>query len=354
MAQSSSCCQLFSSSTHQFKLLVLVAAIACLSSVGCWEEVHFTPDKSPGAIQKVAKTDEKPPLEQTSPASDPAPSSEELFGKAVAERTPTPPAIENNPVLPSEDAATDATEPSDDSPLDVQDSDALVLPQPPVQKKPSITVEGGAGEPVDPFGEEQTASTEKSAEEVVSPTAPPTVPTDVDTAEIASSELLTWRMSSEWSFAAALQAKGSKVERYEKLIQQASGVAKLLKVSLPALPEQREGTERVAASLNYLLEDAVPRLTEELRQRHGAQYGALAELAIKTHVLLLCYTPKSSRVEPIIAAVRRAAEQSGLDEKVWRDLVDLLTARADFKPVKAAIFRLHQQALISLGGQPTQ
>jgi len=162
--------------------------------------------------------------------------------------------------------------------------------------------------------------------------------------------LAVWRMCSQWSMAAALQAKGRDVESYGERLEQAKYGAKLLGVSLPNLPIHEVDADRLTENLAYLLEEAGPRLASELKELHGANHAALAELAIKTHVLLLSYTPSSSQLEPVVSAVRQAAEGSGLPKSVWREVVDLLTARAEFKQVKAAIFQLHKRATAHLSG----
>ena len=160
----------------------------------------------------------------------------------------------------------------------------------------------------------------------------------------------TWQMSSQWSMAVALQAKGRDEESFAERIKQAETGAQLLEVSLPVLTTHGEGADRLSANLVFLLEDAGPRLVGELNQSYDANHAALAELAIKTHVLLLNYTPASPRLAPVIAAIRQAAESSGLPESVWLELVELLEGRAEFPDVKAAIFQLHQRATEHLGG----
>ncbi len=162
--------------------------------------------------------------------------------------------------------------------------------------------------------------------------------------------LSTWQMSSKWSMAVALQAKGRDADNFGERLEQAHDAASLLKVSLPALPTHEEGADRLSANLVFLLEDGGPRLVGELNQRYDANHAALVELAIKTHVLLLNYTPASPRLAPVIIAIRQAAESSGLPESVWLELVELLESRADFPEVKAAIFQLHQRATEHLGG----
>lgn len=149
-----------------------------------------------------------------------------------------------------------------------------------------------------------------------------------------------WQMASRWSMAAALQAKDS---GYGARLELAAQGARELGVVLPELPIFEEGAKRLPVSLSFLLEEAGPLLVEKLQEKQGTEQAALAELAMKSNVLLLVYTPKSTRVQPLITAIRMAAETSGLPEPVWRELIDLLEARAEFNQVKAAVYQLHQQ-----------
>jgi len=188
---------------------------------------------------------------------------------------------------------------------------------------------------------------ETSDEPVVAPGLPD-LSAEVNSPTAGQTALAAWQMSSDWSMAAALQAKGRDRESYGERLAQAQQGAKLLGVELPDLPTHKGGAERLSANLVFLLDEAGPQLAGDLKELHGTDHGALVELATKTHVLLLNYTPSSKRLEPVITAIREAAESSGLPEQVWRELVDLLAARAKFKQVKAAIFQLHQRATDSL------
>ena len=144
--------------------------------------------------------------------------------------------------------------------------------------------------------------------------------------------------------AAALLAKGQDQERYAKLLEQATKQSALLGIELPALPGLDAGRDAEAQVLEYLLNDAGPRLASRLNEQHGKNCAALAELAAKSHVLLLSYSPQSSRLEPVIDAIQRAAEGSGLPTEVWQPLIDALVQRADYQIVKAAVFDLHRRA----------
>ncbi len=305
MAQPPHCCQ------HNFGSRRLITAnlwcVLILGSCcgGCWQEVHYIPTKS--APTKVVA---KEAAHQETPGETPGETPEVTGGKGL----PAP-----------------AEEP--DAGLDV----ALVAEP--------ILVLSPMEEPVLDFGETAPAiegpsggSTEAS------------LPAKSELDERLTG-LEVWQMASKWSMAAALQAKDSPAKTYSDRLEQAQHGAQALGILLPELPAFEEGTDRLPTSLTFLLEHAGPRLADALSEKHGEKHAALAELATKTHVLLLIYTPNSTRLEPVIQAIRNAAEASGLPEVVWRELVDLLEARSEFKQVKAAIYGLHRGAVDALGNE---
>jgi len=287
---------------------ILVGSLCCL---GCWEEVHFQSDRAAPATQKVpVVTNDQPSAQRGEPLAD----SEALSGDAES-----PAAVE---------------EPTADEPLLEE-----VAELPPEQTNETAVV-GKAeteAESLDLFGEE-VLSEEVLPEEVLPDNDAP-----------ARTALATWQMCSKWSMAVALQAKGRDMDSFGERLEQAKYGARLLEVQLPELPTHEQGVDRLAANLVYLLEDAGPQLADELNQRYDGEHASLAELATKTHILLLSYTPTSTRLMPVVTAIRQAAESSGLPESVWRELIDLLEARADFSEVKAAIFQLHKEATAYLG-----
>ena len=188
--------------------------------------------------------------------------------------------------------------------------------------------------PVEQPGE--LAETSPAAEQPKSP-APP------------RSALATWRMASKWSYAAARLAKGQGPDRYGEDLERAHDAATLIKIELPDLPGDVPVEDREKAIIAFLTETAGPKLSRQLLDRYDAQHAALADLAIRTHVLLLTYTPKSPRLTELLPALRRVAEDSNLPQSACDQLITLLEERAEFKKVKAAIYQLHRQASVELG-----
>ncbi len=270
-------------------LLVVTVGLSCL---GCWQEVHYEPSGAP------AEPTAQPDVLQAE-------------------------VIEPGEIVPEEIAP-----------------EVAIAPQ---------TVEGVGDRYASPVG----SPGERLKVEVQDPWAEANLPAvkpeemPVEKAvpeEAGRTTLAAWLMGSQWSMAAALQAKGEKETRYGKQLAQAREEAAVLGATLPELPWYEAADDRLSGSLTFLREEAGPRLAGELRMKHGETHAALVELATKTHVLLLSYSPSSTKLEPVIAAIRHAAENSGLPKTVWRELVDLLTARASFRQVKSAVYQLHRRA----------
>jgi len=297
-------------------------AVLCLGCFGCWQEVRYEPDKS--AVLAGAPSDEAPAV--GAPVTG-APMPGDLVAEASSMQTDG--STSTAAVFPEEIA------------VDLPFSDESATGE---------SANGASAKNESATGESATGDPELNL-------APPIQGEPVREASVTEVTVLptpnrtlraTWQMSSNWSMAAALHAKGRSSASFGQRLKSATDGAKLLGVTLPDLPTHDESADQISENLTFLLETAGPRLASELSKQHGADHAALAELATKTHVLLLSYTPSSTRLEPVINSIRQAAQQSGLPESVWRELVDLLTARAEFKQVKAAIFQLHQRAAAHL------
>ena len=304
MAQAPHCCQQIFLDRRFASPRMLGMLVLCFSCLGCWQEVRYEPDK-PEAKPVAKSAAQVAVVETADPGADPV---QELLPPAHSEGL-----LEN-----SEPEVIEVIDPKTVAP-------ALPIPE--------VEGEGNFGEGARyPQAEASSPGAGVVEEEV----------------EIANLRLAAWEMGSRWSMAAALQAKGRDEESFGERLSQARHDARLLGVDLPELPSYEVGEDRLSGNVTFLLEQAGPHLANELREMHGTEHAALVELATKTHVLLLRYTPSSPRLEPVIAAIRKAAESSGLPENTWRGLLDLLTDRADFKQVKTAVFRLHREAVASL------
>ncbi|MGI9430515.1 MAG: hypothetical protein ACR2NM_17780 [Bythopirellula sp.] len=305
---------------------MFVLSLICL---GCWQEVHYVPSKEVPSKEVSSKKPAASPGEPPAAADySPTAEVEQSTPELPTPELPTMPVAETLPLDSPANTPLPSTAESDSG----KQSPAAVLP-PPVEV------------PTAPVGGESTIATADTP--ATADTAAPS--REPDTSEPLA--LATWQMASQWSMAVALQAKGRNAESYGERLEQANDGAQLLGVALPELPAHAAGDDRLSDNLTFLLEDAGPQLARDLSEAHGPTHAALAELATKTHVLLLSYMPNSPRLEPVVAAIRRAAQHSGLPEEIWQELVELLNTRAEFNEVKSAVFQLHQRAVAYLTEQ---
>jgi|GEM_PF-1561320 len=350
------CCQ------YSFRPLLLAIlqtigiSLLSLTCVGCWQEVHYEPETN---LVRAADAMEEP---QGSTA---ASSSGATAASPLVVETSVPALPRNDsqsvdmPPAPTEQIA--AVPSGIDKLQPVAPANPPMVPAAVVddlQSTPVLVdhVAGKNGEKavLDPFGDEVSSlagpPASPSAEKSIA-LSPSTVSAVSSSNPLSSTALATWQMSSKWSMAIALQAKKQDAAVYRERLEQAKYGARLLGVALPSLPVHTVAADRLTVNLSYLLEEAGPRLAQSLRKQQGADHAALAELATKTHVLLLCYTPTSTRLKPVIHSIRQAAEKSGLPANLWQELVALLATKAEFKQVKAAIYRLHERVASHLSGQ---
>jgi hypothetical protein len=85
-------------------------------------------------------------------------------------------------------------------------------------------------------------------------------------------------------------------------------------------------------------------LVEATSERFGAAAGALANVAIRSNLLLLTYSPRRDDAHAqTAAAFVAAAEASALPPATWEPLAKLLSDRGEFVAVRAAVFELHRE-----------
>lgn len=301
--------------------LLAVLAIAG----GCWQEIRYDPNQpDPDAVASQTSTEAanttepstaNPAEELFGAASEPIPLAEQE-GNAAEERSST------------EELSADAGMQSDTSASENLDGslDDNVAPlaanESPTNDSPTPT-------------EDLATSTDSAGAEV-----PETETDGVDVLQPSRTALATWRMCSRWSYAAALRAKHVDERAVNAVLEQAKYAAELLSIELPPLPEG--GEDSSTTIINYLVETGRNQIADQLAAGYSPQYAAIAELAVKTHVLLLVYTPKSRHLDPIVAAIRQAAEDSGLPTDLWAELVQELEDRDSFEQVKQTVLRLHE------------
>ena len=162
-----------------------------------------------------------------------------------------------------------------------------------------------------------------------------------------------WQLGSQWSMGAALFAKGLPAERYQPALDAAASAARTLRIELAALPDTKTGKDPIPAVMAYLLDEQGPRLAEKLKTQYDARHAALLELAIRSHMLLLVYSPHNlarnkgplneAHLQDWVDRLAQLASRCRLPETVWSPLLENLRRQAPYTEVKRDVFKLHRQ-----------
>jgi hypothetical protein len=281
-------------------------ALPLTSSLGCWEEIRYEP--APEVVQSTVG-------EKTA-------SPEESAGDGAAA-----PAVETSETLLVESAP--AAEISSE-PVAEPISPPLETPPLELPAQPTPAAESTAGEL---FGESSTdsAATSPAATTAAVPAATP------------AQRLLIWQAAGKWSLAAAMNAKQLPAERFEPIRSEADAAAAELGVTLPPLPLPQLDETPEQAVVEALSGEPAASLVAATSDRFGPAAGALADLAIRSNLLLLTYSPRRDDADAQAAEFVAAAKAAELPPDVWEPLKKLLVDRGEYVAVRTAVFELHRR-----------
>jgi hypothetical protein len=143
--------------------------------------------------------------------------------------------------------------------------------------------------------------------------------------------------------AALANDRGVAAKKVPDWFYDAEVAAKYLGTSLTPLPEPAPKTDSALASnavINYLVADG-QRIGRDISKQHSVEQAALFEVALKSNILLLLYTPGSAAGNSISAAIAQAAPRSKIPNDLWQPLITALNQQATQNDIRAAVRKLH-------------
>jgi hypothetical protein len=296
----------------------LIAAAALLASLGCWEEIHYTP--KPDAAEATGSAEQPPPAEEPAvPPGDSAATVTEAPIDAAPEGT--------EPVLPpggDELFAPQAAPESSEQTADSTDEAAPTADADSILPTPLET----PATPATTAGEDEAVSSAEAAA--------PTPPTPAE-------RRLAWQAMSKWTLAAAIYAKNLSRSPHAPILEEAVAAASELGLELPPLPTTPQPENLEAAVIEGLRGELAVALRNTFAARFGEAEGAAADVAVRSHLLLLTYSPRDADASLQAEGLRRAGEASGLPPELWTPLAALVEERASFLDVRQAVFDLHRR-----------
>ena len=304
---------------------ISLTLLAIGSCSGCWEEIHYTP--SAATPQESAEPTDVAEATPAGSASHGAAASEELVAPLPPETPVLPPPLQSD--LFGGDDDHDATTTTAQDPV--------------------------IAEPAEPATDEEDAApilpTPSAAEEPGGALADGDWTTDPARAEspTPAERRLAWQAVSKWSLAAAIHAKGLPSSPETAILDEASQAAAELGITLPELPTVPRQDDLQAAVIEGLRGELAVAARNAYANRWGEAEAATAELAIRSQLLLLTYSPRSADGALEAEGLRRAGEGSGLPSELWTPLVTLVEERAPFLEVRQGVFDLHRRVEAHLG-----
>jgi hypothetical protein len=310
---------------------VLLGLIMSCGLAGCWEEIEYTgPDPAtaqtaptpPDATSQAAEQSTEPAAPHTVASddsnADASGFADELANSISSETTPpSEPVVASDPAEPPADTnflpfeTTENTQPREDT------SSTSTVPE-------TVSL---------PTGEETETSEQADTIPGIAEAAP--VPTRLD----------AWLLGSHLSLAALANDRGLAPENVQKWLESAKLHAAALGVAVADLPAAAAGGSSQSTSrevLNYLFVQG-QQIGRKLARRHGADHAALVEVALKSNLLRVLYSPGAGTTEAISGAIAQAAPRGNLPATLWQPLVDLLAAKADAAEVRKAVQSFHAE-----------
>jgi hypothetical protein len=152
-----------------------------------------------------------------------------------------------------------------------------------------------------------------------------------------------WTLGSRLSLAALAHDRRMAANRIPTWLDEAQSACKLLGTTVPELPEPAAAGDTSLASrqvIDYLLSQG-QRIGRELAKQYGPEQAALFEVALKSNLLMLLYSPGSDATTSISTAIVRAAPKAELPDILWYPLVERMNNKASLDDVRTAVRKMH-------------
>jgi hypothetical protein len=318
-------------SNRKVLIAALFGGVALCALAGCWQEIEYT-----GPDPPVAQRTDSPPNDTT------------VAAPVTTEPQDAPSTSNTNADTAASDFADDlansmATEravpPDSSAPATTTEATKTALPQSDPYALPFETVEDSGS---------QAARTESASLPSDSETAtvePVQTPPEAAESAAVTTRLDAWLLGSHLSLAALANDRGVAAENVQKWLESAKQHAVTLGVQIGDLPEAAAAGNSQSTSrqvLNFLFVQG-QQIGRQLAKQHGADHAALVEVAVKSNLLRVLYTPGSAATTAVSDAIARAAPQAALPAELWQPLLDLLTAKADATEVRKAVQSFHAE-----------
>lgn len=322
---------------------------------GCWQKIEYTGEPiavtkslAPAAVEVASATE---PSSASQPATQPTP---QAISQPVSQPTPPVAVAETSPAAPSPSAVAANPQPASE----LQPPVATPIPTPPpaavASPKPADDDRYAVTTPVaDTATESRFAANDTRPAPPLEQQSPPrhadAVPVSA-TVDVAPPKLTPkvrhaiWTLGSRLSLAALAHDRQMAANSIPTWLDEARSACKVLGTTVPELPEPARSADNSQPSpqvMDYLLSQG-QRIGRELAKQYGPEQAALFEVALKSNLLLLLYSPGSDATNSITTAISRAAPQAKLPQELWLPLLERVGQKASLDDVRKSVQQMHR------------
>lgn len=161
---------------------------------------------------------------------------------------------------------------------------------------------------------------------------------------------LAWELGSKVSLAALGYGQGASADAVDRIVARVRPVAEFFGATVPAFPPRTgEKAHDAAGILYYLLNTLIDSVGYRIEAKYPNDHALLFQIAMKSNILLLMYSPDDDTGRTIATVIRDQAARAGIPYNVWRPVVTAIEQGLPFSDVKAAVITMHEQMTEFLG-----
>jgi hypothetical protein len=162
----------------------------------------------------------------------------------------------------------------------------------------------------------------------------------------AIAKLGAWVLGNKLSLSAIIYFRSG--ERGE--LADAQDIAEKLGLRMPEFPPEghKEGEPSLPKVLEYFGKGDGANVATQLRSAYSDEHGTLYELSVRLIMMWDFYRFDPTFADPIAKNFRAKAALIALPERLWRPTLDLVTKRAKYEQLKAAVIKTDEDTVAYL------
>lgn len=152
-----------------------------------------------------------------------------------------------------------------------------------------------------------------------------------------------WLLGDNLSLAALLYNQGAAAENVERFLSKAKTIADIFRVEIKPFPAKSANSAEASADLiHYLIQGDGALIGAALARKYDDKHGTLFEVAVKSNLLILLYSPGDSLGQSIASLIKTRLESIRLPARLWTGVVTLVDKKRPSDEVKDAVFKMHK------------